>query len=447
MVFGTAGSRSQLALGGAFPGRFRESQSPTGKARGGPVLGVAEAPIADIDVSDPDLWAERYPTDLFARLRAEDPVHWSEMTAFEDEGGYWSITKAEHLTEVSKDYETFSSGQGGIVLSDNGMPLDLQRHQFISMDPPGHTRLKQVFQRVFTPKMIATREPVVRAAACDALDAVEAEGSCDLVQTVGEPVVARVIASLLGTPPEMDPKLIEWGQSAIGFDDSELCPDPRPEHAYEVVSEVLDYVLPLVRDRVADPQDDLLSRLANAEIEGEPLTELELATIFVLLLAAGTDSTKSVYTNGMKALMESPDQRQLLLDDPSAIPVAVEEVLRCFPAFAHMRRTVTRDVDFHGAQMRAGDKLALWYVSGNRDEDVYEDPERFDVTRDPKHQAFGAGGRHFCLGAALARLELKVLLEETLSRFPTMEIDGEPVRTRSNFLNQYKHLPIRASAA
>jgi len=399
--------------------------------------------IEELDVSNPDIWAERVPYDLFAALRAEDPVHWSEMTAYDDEPGYWSITKAAHLTEVSKDFEVFSSRRGGVFLNDKAVPIELQRHQFISMDPPEHTRLKEVFQRVFTPKMIAEQEPMIRAAVVDYLDSALDGGKADLVKDVGEPVVARVIGHMLGVPPEVDRQLIKWGQAGVGADDIELRPDQRPDYLAEIVAEIVEYVLPEIQQRMKSQGEDLLSRLALAEIDGDPLSELELGMIFALLLSAGTDSTKSVYTSGMKALIEHPEQRQILIDDPSLIPAAVEEILRCFPAFAHMRRTVTRDVDFHGAEMKEGDKVALWYVSGNRDEDVYEEPDRFDVTRDPKHQAFGAGGRHFCLGAALARLELKVLLEESLRRMQEIELDGEPRRTRSNFLNQYKSLPVR----
>lgn len=399
--------------------------------------------LEEIDVSNPDLWAERVPYDLFATLRAEDPVHWSEMTAYEDEPGYWSITKAAHLTEVSRDFETFSSARGGVFLSDGAAPVELQRHQFISMDPPEHTRFKEVFQRVFTPKMIAGQEEMVREIVTAVLDSALEGGRVELVEEVGGPVVTRVIGSMLGTPPELDGELIRWGRAVLGNDDVELRPDPRPEFIYETLEEMLEYVLPEIRARMESPGDDLLSRLAVAEMDGDPLSELEIGTVFALLLSAGTDSTKAVYTSGMRALAENPDQMQMLADDPTLIPAAVEEILRCFPAFAHFRRTVTRDTEFHGAQMKEGDKVALWYVSGNRDEDVHEDPDRFDVERNPKHQAFGAGGRHFCLGAALARLELKVLLEESLRRMAEIELDGEPRRARSNILNQYKSLPVR----
>jgi cholest-4-en-3-one 26-monooxygenase len=181
----------------------------------------------------------------------------------------------------------------------------------------------------------------------------------------------------------------------------------------------------------------------HAEVDGQRLEEHEIVMGFFLLVAAGNDSTKATYASGMRALLDNPDQRRLLLDEPSLIPSAVEESLRMFPAFAHFRRTATRDVELGGQQIREGEKVVMWYVSSNRDEDRYDDPDVFDVTRNPEHQAFGAGGRHFCLGTALARLELKVLFEETLPRFPDMEPAGTPQFAESPFLNQLKTLPVR----
>jgi cholest-4-en-3-one 26-monooxygenase len=199
----------------------------------------------------------------------------------------------------------------------------------------------------------------------------------------------------------------------------------------------------LIAARREHPTDDLTSVLVHAEVDGERLEEHEIVMGFFLLVAAGNDSTKATYCAGMRALMEDPSQKQMLIDDPSLIPGTVEEALRMYPAFAHFRRTATRDVELGGKQIRKGDKIVMWYVSSNRDETRYEDPDRFDVTRDPEHQAFGAGGRHFCLGAALARLELRVLLEETLKRYPNIELAGAPQYAESPFINQLKTLPVR----
>jgi cholest-4-en-3-one 26-monooxygenase len=199
----------------------------------------------------------------------------------------------------------------------------------------------------------------------------------------------------------------------------------------------------MIAQRREHPTDDLTSVLVHAEIDGHKLEEHEIVMGFFLLVAAGNDSTKATYCSGMRALMEHPDQRDVLLADPSLIPATVEESLRMFPAFAHFRRTATADTDIAGQPIRQGDKVVMWYVSSNRDETRYDEPDRFDVQRNPEHQAFGAGGRHFCLGAALARLELRILFEETLARYPHMELAGRPVFVESGFINQLKVLPVR----
>jgi len=198
----------------------------------------------------------------------------------------------------------------------------------------------------------------------------------------------------------------------------------------------------MIAERRENPTDDLTSVLVHAEIDGQQLEEHEIVMGFFLLVAAGNDSTKATYTSGMRALLENPDQMKMLVEDPSLIPGAVEEALRMYPAFAHFRRTATEDTEIGGQKIAEGDKVLMWYVSSNRDEDVYEDPDRFDVHRNPEHQAFGAGGRHFCLGTALARLELKILFEETLRRFPEMKPAGTPDPAVSAFLNQLKKLPV-----
>jgi cholest-4-en-3-one 26-monooxygenase len=199
----------------------------------------------------------------------------------------------------------------------------------------------------------------------------------------------------------------------------------------------------LIAERRANPTDDLTSVLVHAEVDGQRLEEHEIVMGFFLLVAAGNDSTKATYSSGMLALMSDPEQRRLVLDDPSLVPKLVEESLRMFPAFAHFRRTATRDVELGGQTIREGEKVVMWYVSSNRDESRFEDPDRFDLRRDTDHQAFGAGGRHYCLGAALARLELRVLFEQTLARFPRVELAGEPAMVESPFVNQLKTLPAR----
>jgi cholest-4-en-3-one 26-monooxygenase len=311
------------------------------------------------------------------------------------------------------------------------------------MDPPKHDRLKMLFQRGFTPRRIAEHEDAIRAIAVGALEGIAGLQTCDLVTEVAQPVVSRVIGSFMGIPPEDDEVWARLMNTTLGAGDPDLNPEGVEAVMERDVPEIFERCRKLIAERRERPTNDLTSVLVHAEVDGERLEEHEIVMGFFLLVAAGNDSTKATYCSGMRALMEHPEQRQLLLDDPSLIPSAVEESLRMFPAFGHFRRTATRDTEVGGQPIREGEKVVMWYVSSNRDDSRYEDPDRFDVTRNPEHQAFGAGGRHFCLGAALARLELRILFEETLARYPTMHLDGKPEFAESPFINQLKTLKVR----
>jgi cholest-4-en-3-one 26-monooxygenase len=255
--------------------------------------------------------------------------------------------------------------------------------------------------------------------------------------------VAHVIGSFMGTTPEEDLVWARLMNTILGAGDPDMNPEGVETVREREVPEMFERCRKLIAERRENPTDDLTSVLVHADVDGQTLEEHEIVMGFFLLVAAGNDSTKATYCSAMRALMEDPSQRQLLVDDPSLIPGAVEEALRMFPAFAHFARTATRDTELNGQPIHEGEKVVLWYVSSNRDEDRYHEPEHFDVLRNPEHQAFGAGGRHFCLGAALARLELKVLLEETLARYPEMELAGKPEYALSPFINQLKSLPVR----
>ncbi len=346
---------------------------------------------------------------------------------------------------MSRDWRTYSSERGGITAITAIFPLELMRAMFIGMDPPKHDRVKALFQAGFTPKRIAAHEEAIRKIVADVLDRLDGRETCDLVTDVAQPAVARVIGSFMGIPKEDDAIWAELMNSTLGASDPDLNPGGIEGAVETTVPEIFERCGKMIAERRENPTDDLTSVLVHAEINGEKLEEHEIVMGFFLLVAAGNDSTKATYCSGMRALMEHPDQRQLLLDDPSLIPGAVEESLRMFPAFAHFRRTATRDTELHGQEIKEGDKVVMWYASSNRDETRYEDPDRFDVLRNPEHQAFGAGGRHFCLGTSLARLELKILFEETLARYPNMTLAGRPKFTESAFLNQLKTLPVRLS--
>ena len=409
-------------------------------------IAAGKGNVEDALVLDREHWEEGPPLELFKRMRAECPVHWtSKVTELPQAKGFWSVTTADDVHAVSRDWQTYSSERGGVVVIDEVFPLDLARAMFIGMDPPKHDRIKALFQAGFTPKRIADHEEEIRKIVVRVLDRLEGREDCDLVTEVAQPAVSRVIGSFMGIPEEDDAAWAELMNMALAANDPDYSPDVSSVEAtiQEALQQVFTRCSAMIVERRETPTDDLTSVLVHAEVEGQRLEEHEIVMGFFLLVAAGNDSTKATYSSAMRALMENPDQRRLLLDDPSLIPGAVEEALRMFPAFAHFRRTATEDTELGGREIKEGDKVVMWYASSNRDESRYEDPDRFDVLRNPEHQAFGAGGRHFCLGTALARLELKILLEETLARYPNTEISGRPVYVESGFLNQLKSLPVR----
>jgi cytochrome P450 len=400
--------------------------------------------LREVLVTEGELWEQGPPHELFARLRGECPVHWTKrITEFPEEAGFWSITTADDVLAVSRDWKTFSSEKGGVTGVSAVFPLELVQAMFIGMDPPKHDRIKALFQAGFTPKRIAAHEQTIREIVTRVLDRVAELQTCDLVNDVAQPVVARVIGSFMGISEEDDVAWARLMNATLGANDLDLNPDGIEGAIAKEVPEIFARCGKMIAERREHPTEDLTSVLVHAEIDGERLEEHEIVMGFFLLVAAGNDSTKATYCSGMRALMEDPHQRQLLLGDPALIPSAVEESLRMFPAFAHFRRTATCDTEIGGQPIKEGEKVIMWYTSSNRDETRYEHPDTFDVTRNPEHQAFGAGGRHFCLGTALARMELRILLEETLKRFPAMQMDGAPTFVQSPFLNQLKTLPVK----
>jgi cytochrome P450 len=411
-------------------------------------MSIDANPLQDLLVTERELWQDGPPHETFKQLRQGCPVHFtSKISEYPEEEGFWSVTKADDIHEVSRDWETYSSEIGGITALRHAiLPLELVQAMFIGMDPPKHDRLKALFQRGFTPKRIADHADEIREITVGVLDRLEGRDTCDLVTDVAQPVVARVIGSFMGISPEDDAIWTRLMNTTLGAGDPDLNPEGVEIVMQREVPEIFERCRKLIEERRANPTDDLTSVLVHAQLDGRGLEEHEIVMGFFLLMAAGNDSTKATYCSGMRAILEDPSQKQQLLDDPSLIPSAVEEALRMFPAFAHFARTTTRETELHGQKIEAGEKVVMWYVSSNRDEDVYEDPDRFDVTRNPEHQAFGAGGRHYCLGTALARLELNTLIEETLKRFPDMELAGPTAHAESPFLNQLKTLPVKLSA-
>ncbi len=400
--------------------------------------------VESVELTEAALWVDGPPYEVFKEMRAKCPIHWTEkFEEFPEEDGFWSVTTAEDIHTVSRDWETYSSELGGVLAARGDFPLELARAMFIGMDPPKHDRLKALFQRGFTPKRISDHEQAIREITNRVLDRLEGREQADLVEDVAQPVVSRVIHSFMGVPEEDDATWARLMNSVLAAGDPDINPDGVEGAVHKDIPEIFERCRELIAQRRENPTDDLTSVLVNAEVDGEQLEEHEIVMGFFLLVAAGNDSTKATFCSAMRALMEDPSQKQLLLDDPALVPDAVEEALRMFPAFAHFRRTATRDTELHGQKIKAGEKVVMWYVSSNRDETRYENADTFDVTRKPEHQAFGAGGRHFCLGTALARLELRILIEETLKRYPRIELDGAPRAAESLFVNQLKTLPVR----
>ena len=411
---------------------------------------TATPAIDELDVSDLDLWKDGPPHEVFRELREMPGLHWSALGDFPDEGGFWSVVRFEDIAAVGRDHETFSSDRSIILvdkLAPEGEPdpIDISANMLISQDPPRHDRLKGLVQRAFTPKRAIEHTERMREIINLVWDRALEEhpdGRVDLVGDVGVYVPSMVIGDMLGVPREDAGKLVDWTNRTTAFEDPRLVPDLGD--VWAALQEFIPYVNDMITERESRPTDDLTTAIIESEIDGERLSHEEVLMFFFLLMVAGNDSTRAVFTSGIKSLLDDPEQMDLVRSGAVPMEQVVEEFVRFHPAFAYMRRTATRDTELAGQEIAAGDKLALWYVSGNRDATVFDDPDTFDVRRDPNpHQGFGGGGRHFCLGAGLARLELKLWIEETLERFPTIELDGTSERLSSTFLNQYRSIPVR----
>jgi cholest-4-en-3-one 26-monooxygenase len=320
---------------------------------------------------------------------------------------------------------------------------EMAGNMMLFMDPPSHTRYRKLVNRGFTPRMIAALEVHVRDLTIAIVEAAKAKGEIDFVVDVAAELPLEVIAELLGVPREDRHKLFDWSNRMVGSEDPEY--QVAEEHVTAAQIDMFVYAQELATQRRAEPRDDIVSTLLAAEIDGDQLTDMDFNLFFMLLSVAGNETTRNAIAHGMNAFLEHPDQWDLLVADPDAhIAGAVEEILRWASPVLYFRRNARRDVELGGQTIRAGEKISLWYVSANRDEAIFDEPFRFDITRDPNpHIAFGGGGPHFCLGAQLARLEIRVLFEELARRTPKLEALGAPDRLRSNFIGGIKHLPVR----
>jgi len=391
-----------------------------------------------IDLDDPDNFVAGTPHHWFKELRREAPVYFHKERSGP---GFWCITKYEDVKQVSRDPQTFSSWLGGTNIPDRDeQALQGMRMIMLNMDPPQHVKFRRIVQRGFTPQMTAKQEPYLRALSKRIVDAVAQRGECEFVEELAAELPLQVICELMGVPQEDRKLIFDLSNKLIGFDDPEF--QNTEEDARLASMQMFGYAMKLAERYKKEPVDNLTNTLMNVEIDGEKLTEIEFCSFFLLLLVAGNETTRTVTTNGMRALLAHPDQLQLLAKNPELVPRAVEEFVRFDPAVHHFRRTVTQDTEIRGQKIRKGDKVVVWYPSANRDEDVFVAPDTFDVTReDNPHLAFGIG-EHYCLGANLARLELTVIFQEMLTRLRNPRLAAPPRRLRSNFINGVKEMRI-----
>jgi cholest-4-en-3-one 26-monooxygenase len=401
--------------------------------------------LSDIDLTDQDVWAERIPHDQFELLRREAPIFRHPGKPDELIPDFWAVTRHADVQTANRDTDTFSSQQRGVMVFD---PPDEQREMFRTMldtDPPAHTRLRRLVNRGFTPRMVTRFEEHYRDLTAELLAKAVAQGTFDFVVDVAAELPLMAIAELLGVPVEDRHKLFEWSNRMVGSSDPEYV--SSEEHAVSAATELYEYFNGLGEQRRADPGDDIISKLIT-EVDGDALGPHEFEVFCLLLSVAGNETTRNATSHGLLALLEHPDQMQLLRDRPELLDSAIEEILRWATPVIHFRRTATRDTELGGQAIAEGDAVTLFYISANRDEEVFDDPYRFDITRDPnEHIAFGGGGAHHCLGANLARLELQIIFGELLARTESIELVGEVDRLRSNFINGIKHMPVEVTLA
>ncbi|HET7722262.1 MAG TPA: cytochrome P450 [Acidimicrobiales bacterium] len=397
--------------------------------------------MLEVNLADPKTFVERVPFEVFDRLRRESPVFRHEP--FEGRPGFWGVTRYDDVQVVNRDNVLFSSNRQGTLLTVlDDESLAQQRLMMLNMDPPLHTRYRLLVNKGFTPRMVARLEDDIRARTRETIQAAVERGECDFVTDIAAELPLQVIAEIIGVPQEDRRLVFDWSNRMVGSEDPEY--QQAAEAAQTAAMELYAYCHQLVQEKRGHPGEDVMTVLLNAEVEGHTLTELELDMFFMLLCVAGNETTRNLIAHGQLALFENPDQAAILRDDASAMPTAVEEMLRWGTPVMNFRRTATADTVVGGQEIAEGDAVVMFYISANRDETHFEDPYRFDVRRTPnEHVAFGAGGPHFCLGANLARMEIRVMFEELERMVPDMEQTGPAERLCSNFINGIKHLPVR----
>jgi linalool 8-monooxygenase len=401
---------------------------------------------SDVDLANPDLYVSGVPHEVFTWLRREDPVHWKPVT---NGRGFWSITKYDDIVAISKNPEVFSSARehGGHRIYDEnivgtaGMGAEETDAPFISMDPPAHNRYRRMISPGFGPSRLKALEGQIHDRVCNILDRLGARKECEFVTEVAAELPIQVLAELLGIPQADRLKLFDWSNSMIAEDDPEL--RKGPEETAADVRAMIEYSGRLWEERVANPGPDLISMLIHPDADGEVMSKERYLGTFILLVAAGNETTRNSISGGLITLARFPEQRQRLADNPPLYGTAAAEIIRYVSPIMHMRRTAIADSVVRGKTIRRGDKVIMWYASANRDEQIFTNPFGFDLTRAEATQLGFGVGQHFCLGARLAELQLRIFFTEFLRRYPKAEPSGPIRRMRSNFVAGIKEMPVR----
>jgi hypothetical protein len=406
------------------------------------------------DLTSHDAWIPGAPYNTFQRLRDEDPISWWDE---EDGSGFWSLTRYGDVIWANHEWETFTSSLG-IRLEEMDAEETEARRTLMENDPPHHTRLRRLLSRGFTRRSVEAYEDPIRELTVGIIDDALQLGEFDYVEEVSRVLPMRMLGRLLGVSDKDAAQFVVWGDQLLSNTDPEYT-----DHVVDQVNtdewrlipfrsptglEVFKYAEEVAAERRACPGEDVISQLLAPTTSGEPATDLEFKNFFTLLVAAGNDTTRYTLTGGLKAMLDHPDQMALLRSDPTLMDSAVEEILRWTTVTTHFRRTATCDLEVGGKQIRKGDKVVLWWISADYDDRNFDDPYRFDITRDPNdHVAFGRNGPHLCLGSWLARMEVKITMQELLRRTSDIEMAGPAERLRSNFISGFKHLPVRCTPA
>ncbi|MBW2241702.1 MAG: cytochrome P450 [Deltaproteobacteria bacterium] len=416
---------------------------PAGLPSARPAAPATRLRPGGLDLSDPKTFLAGVPHEYFRVLREQDPVHWQDecvLPVFLPGPGYWALTRYEDVAFVSKHPEIFSSALGTSSLNElRPRERAMAGDQLIQMDPPGHTELRSLMNVQFKPAAVREAEAHMRKIVCETLDLLEGRSECDFVDAVSAPISLRVLTNFLGVPDQYTARFYRWTNTTMRFGEPGVFNLIRARFA--LLQIFLQSTL-LERERRKRPLPDVFSRLVNGEFQGKPLSRLMIQVNFFLLIIAGNETTRNALSGGIQALCENPDQFERLRRDPSLLPQAIEEMLRWVSPVMQFRRTATQATTIGDREIRKGDKVVVYYGAANRDPEVFENPEVFDITRKPNpHLAFGVGA-HFCMGSHIARLEMRVTLEEFLRRYPRPSLAGAPVRQESNFISGIKRLPL-----